>query len=61
MTRKHFEAIAAFLRGMKPGRDALNSAWRTWEDTVNGFVALCAQSNPRFDAHRFRLACGMED
>lgn len=57
MTKKHFEAAAAYVRqlrraGFTPG-DCL-----TVEDA---FADVFSQFNPRFDVERFRAACQTTD
>jgi hypothetical protein len=58
MTRKHFVAMADYIRAhsVKPGKDELNDAF------IRGMVSLAIymgrENNPRFDVERFRKACG---
>lgn len=55
MTKKHFEAAAAYVRGYrfwKPGEREL---------VTEAFVAVCREFNGRFDAERFRAACRGQD
>lgn len=58
MTRKHFVAMADYIRShaVTPGKDESNDAF------VRGMVSLAIHmgraNNPRFDVDRFRKACG---
>jgi hypothetical protein len=67
MTRKHFEEIAACLNRLKPSEmrynyDELTEEQRgkvaQWQRSVHHLAAMCADSNPAFDAARFLAACG---
>ena len=64
MTRKHFEAIASDLLAMRRNTDSMSeipqtAARLTLNDTIACLCITFKQINPRFDARRFRLACGM--
>ena len=50
LTRKDFRAIAQTLRERGDREAALKEA--------QNMALFCAKSNPRFDVHRFMLACG---
>ena len=54
MTRKDYIRAAAIVSGIGTGKHAPMLAWQTRE----AFVTLFAGDNPRFDADRFREACG---
>lgn len=60
MTKRDYELIAAVMLYSRPeDAGSLSYADRmlTWERTVNEFVRVL-NANPRFDAARFRKACG---
>lgn len=63
MTRKDFELIARTLKDAKPEHDeyipTLIAAEKQWGKQVNYFAAVLAEEYPRFDAPRFRKACGL--
>lgn len=65
MSRKDYELIAETLRISKPRRsqtDDIGQALRvSWNNTVENFAAELRGTNPRFDAARFRKACGYND
>lgn len=52
MTRKHFEAIAAIIKGL-----VLTHSEK--EPIAQQFADLCEESNPDFDRARFLKACGL--
>jgi hypothetical protein len=55
MSKKHFEAAAAYVRSYRhwgPGEREL---------VTEAFVAVFRQFNPRFDVERFRAACQTTD
>lgn len=58
MTRKHFAALAAVLRDLRPARGATTQA--QWEAAVKTVASMCAQNNRNFNASRFYAACGLE-
>ena len=60
MTRKHFAALAEALAYMRPplynfGKVSTPSKNR-WENARDAIMAICAESNPRFDRDRFIAA-----
>lgn len=65
MTKKDFELIADLLWSAKPARGpGLPEDWFTaqmdqWAWTVATAAARLRSTNPRFDADRFRAACGL--
>lgn len=62
MTKKHFEAAAAYVRAFRTGSP--NAIARTADvaDSIErAFVAVFRQFNPRFDVDRFRAACKGQD
>ena len=67
MTRKDFEAFATALKGERmstskkplPGDDsALAVHWATLDLAIMAVALVCKDSNPTFDAERFKLAAG---
>jgi hypothetical protein len=56
MTKKHFEAMAAYVRN-----EVENKRDRAAQILCNGFIDLAEQFNPRFDRNRFMVACGLSD
>jgi len=65
MTKKHYAIIAEALRISKPRRsqtdDIGDAQRRTWDRTIENVAAELRRTNPRFDAERFRRACGYYD
>lgn len=67
MTKKHFIAIAEMFKTQVEtvsSTEYLSEAEAaaslcTIKCSVAGFISLAAQDNPRFDARRFRTACGV--
>ena len=57
MTRKHFKAIAEQLRTIKP-QTTEREQLAMWQRAVDAACVACRQFNPRFNADRFRTACG---
>lgn len=63
MTKKHFELFAETIKN----KFGLDRPWNTLCDgtqtnalaAVDCVVQVAMQSNPRFDARRFRAACGV--
>lgn len=53
MTKKHFEAAAAYVRQLRRA-DFPRAVWTAVEDA---FVDVFHQFNPPFDVDRFRAAC----
>lgn len=73
ISRKHFEAIAASLKAVKPigpwfvDSDISNKAqeWyeahlEQWKADVEAVASELAKLNPRFDYSRFLSACGFK-
>ena len=66
MTKRHFEALAAALKGARPdstthGKGALTVALRAWRLAVYRVADACRDANPRFDRARFLVAAGVDD
>jgi hypothetical protein len=59
MTRKHFEVVALAMQANKPQTNWLNK-YQQWVKDVNALIVAFTEINPRFDAKRFRKACGYE-
>ena len=59
MTKKHFIALAAALRQVKPDRDHIATV--QWERTVMAIVAVLEKENGQFDRRRFLAACGASE
>lgn len=57
MTRRHFKALAEQLRTIKPANDD-RERFAMWTRAVDAAIATCRQFNARFNADRFRTACG---
>jgi hypothetical protein len=51
MTKKHFEILAEEIRNMLDPMQRLNAA--------AAVAVACKRMNPRFDAQRFYVACGV--
>lgn len=64
MQKRHFEALAAALRAVKPGNNEAARltpvAYLQWSRDVNAAANVLASFNPRFDRARFLQACGVE-
>jgi hypothetical protein len=61
MTKKDFELIARALRDARPGGNVARAepnVMMQWTATVMRISAALMDTNPRFDAERFRKACG---
>lgn len=67
ITRKDFKALAAALKNERmsmpkkplPGDDsALTVHWATLDFAILAIALVCKDSNPAFDAERFKLAAG---
>jgi len=56
MTRKHFQAVADLLAGLREYVSA-----DTFGELVEGFGDLFSADNPRFDFDKFALACGLSN
>jgi hypothetical protein len=60
MTKKHFIAMAAEFQllidtvGTEQEKVGI-------KHSVGAFIRVAQQDNPKFDAARFRTACGLED
>jgi exo-beta-1,3-glucanase (GH17 family) len=57
MCRKHFEAMAAYIRRMRAHATDCNSLNVCAEACEQMCIELGVQFNERFDARRFREAC----
>jgi len=60
MTKKHFIAIAEALNKMAPSDIGNGDAYLEWRVCINTLCAEFKRINPRFDADKFRLACGLD-
>jgi hypothetical protein len=64
MTKKHFEAAAAYVRYLRntrfAGRNVAGTAGIS-QAVEDAFVDVFRQFNPRFDVDRFRAACRGQD
>jgi len=60
MTRKHFEALAAALRGTRPFPGDSPEAWDQWRATVRAVTDTCYQFNGQFNRDRFERAAGFD-
>jgi hypothetical protein len=55
MSRKHYEAVAASLKGaLEDGKDRDTVAYM-----AGRFLVVFGEDNPRFDGERFILATGL--
>jgi hypothetical protein len=71
MTKKHFEALAAALKFIKPSGNPvcppkdvkvfLAGQQREWDYAVEATADVCSKFNPNFDRARFLKACGVEE
>lgn len=58
MTKKHFEAAAAYVRAFRTGTpDARRNCADVADSIERAFIAVFREFNPRFDVDRFRAAC----
>lgn len=55
MSRKHFQAFANMILGLK---DKIPEQYR--EQLTEEMIKVFERENPRFDDERFRTACGIE-
>lgn len=61
MTKKHYEILAEAIGSAKPqGMRLPPGSMKVWERVVTKVADALAKDNPRFDAQRFRNACGVE-
>lgn len=60
MQRRHFEAIAETVKGLKTN-EFLKLTQQQHEEIALTFSGMCRRENPRFDKARFLKACGVED
>lgn len=61
MSRKHYIAVAAILRGLyETTGDPTQAVDIAVRDVLDDFANLFAQDNPAFDRARFLAACGVE-
>lgn len=58
MTKKHFVALAAALKSVKP-RITTTTDHQQWVLTVNAILNFCQSQNAQFDRERFLAACGV--
>ena len=56
MTKKHFEALATALKASQAQADTPEKV-EQWADDVKAVAGVLADSNERFDYHRFMQAC----
>jgi hypothetical protein len=63
MTKKHFIAMAAEFKTLWKEADENVSLMEMHgiEASIQAFIRVAKQDNPRFNAARFRVACGLED
>ncbi len=60
MTRRHFRLIADTLACSKPDVERGEPGDVQWRWTVDNFARQLAGTNGRFDADKFKAACGVE-
>jgi hypothetical protein len=59
MTRKHFIAVAALIKGLADTTaDPAQATDIAVRDVADGLADLFAKDNPNFDRARFLTACG---
>lgn len=58
MTKKHFVALAAILKSLKP-RIVTTTEHGQWAATVGAQASFCQSQNAQFDRARFLQACGV--
>lgn len=65
MTKKHFDALAAALRDVRPEVSLLNyhalPRVDQWRADCEAAADFCARFNPKFNRGRFLEACGVTD
>lgn len=66
MTRKDYEAIASAILSVRGNIEArnldvvrLSSEWGITNEIIDKLVTVFANDNPRFQADKFREACGL--
>ena len=68
MSRKHYQALAAAFRAIRPHTAPTEPAdehaarvrvYEAWKDSVRAIALVCAADNPRFDMARFLAAAGV--
>ena len=57
MTRKDYELIASVLKRARTNAHAEGRSMDTLLQVTRMFCDALAADNPRFDAHRFQIAC----
>ena len=70
MSKKHFEALAAALKFIKPSGNPVcppkdvkvfhAGQVKEWDYATEAVADACARFNPNFDRARFLKACGVE-
>jgi hypothetical protein len=60
MTKKHFTAMAAEFKDLWSDACQYGDSGdvRGVRNSVEAFIRVAKQDNPKFDADRFRMACG---
>ena len=76
MTKKHFIRMAEIVRNIRDGhwtdeppdwaKSLIAYGYDTYPrvraiQTAEAFIALATEYNPRFDTHRFLVACGLAE
>lgn len=61
MSRKDFELIARTLREVRPDEKGLPARLELWRETVEAFAKALPAVNARFNADRFKRACGLTE
>lgn len=56
MTRKDYVMIADILKGQQKAHNDLE----TIEEIAYSFADVLEEDNPRFDRHKFLVACGVK-
>jgi hypothetical protein len=67
MTKKDYVLLAAVLLANKPDRAMVGnvpynakSCWYVWDAMVWRMIEMLKEDNPKFNATRFSIACGVE-